>query len=322
MDELIIKAVGFLTGNLDEGQTPVENPWHGDTVDDETRPMLGTLIEINQRGFVTIESQPGTDDEARACVGEQIGCKLWTTQRAYISGLIHENKAEEFIKKLREEGLLVSAVNPAKPWTRTLSTGVEELLVNSPRGGMVLPLTYERTGGVRLRDIAKLQEACTHSELTNERIDAKIRSLTGEIDQTNQVINQVIKNFGENISHGVDKQISELQTACQSTCGLLGDLQYLHDQHHKLVELSRIPEQARIPSTPCEPWSRLYTKSRDFSERGALTEHVNSDLNQAQEAGWIDDKLREELWGVHIFKRKFGEPGLDEAVLEILRTIA
>lgn len=67
------------------------NPWHLDTVDPETVPMLETLVKINQNGFVTIEGQPGTI---------KVASDYQELQRGYISGIILNKNVRKFVGKL------------------------------------------------------------------------------------------------------------------------------------------------------------------------------------------------------------------------------
>src|SRR4051794_36071352 len=61
-------TIAFLRGELD--QTPL----HGGPPEPETAPLSPDLIELNQAGFVTTESQPGAIDPAGP-------------QRAFVEGL-------------------------------------------------------------------------------------------------------------------------------------------------------------------------------------------------------------------------------------------
>jgi hypothetical protein len=87
----------FLQGKCDE------NPWHGAPVDPETIPLLETLREINIKGFITVEGQPGTILDKKIGIETSFGSigETYTeVQRAYMCGFILNNKADSFVQKL------------------------------------------------------------------------------------------------------------------------------------------------------------------------------------------------------------------------------
>jgi hypothetical protein len=60
--DLAQATVAFLRGDLD--QTPI----HGGPPNDETDPLVPALVEMNEAGFVTTDSQPGVFDSAARSV--------------------------------------------------------------------------------------------------------------------------------------------------------------------------------------------------------------------------------------------------------------
>ena len=80
-----------------------ENPWHLGQVDPETVPLLETLREINRRGFVTTEGQPGTISEQVIAIDTSFGKpgeKYTEVQRGYIAGFILNSRADSFVERL------------------------------------------------------------------------------------------------------------------------------------------------------------------------------------------------------------------------------
>ena len=81
-----------------EGRCP-NNPWMVDKIDDETIPILNSLVKINRYGFVTIQGQPGVnktqDSGSMVC------------QRAYMDGFMLKKNSTTFINDLVSRGGLV-----------------------------------------------------------------------------------------------------------------------------------------------------------------------------------------------------------------------
>jgi hypothetical protein len=82
-----------------------ENPWHGDSVDPETVPLLESLIKINNLGLNTVEGQPGT------CIYDEwsayLDCKYDEMQRGYLVGFLDARYLRDFIAKIREHPVVV-----------------------------------------------------------------------------------------------------------------------------------------------------------------------------------------------------------------------
>ncbi len=114
----------FLDGKLET------SPWHGDPVDEETVPLLQNLINIVMRGFVTVESQPGTCDEHEL-------------QRAYITGFWPKENMDEFISAMVDTGKLIVVVMSHSP---PLIFGLEadDTGVWSKNGKLFLSITMDR----------------------------------------------------------------------------------------------------------------------------------------------------------------------------------
>lgn len=75
------------------------NPWCCAGIDSETIPMVQSLVEINNSGFVTIVSQPGVNT-------------IWSDlseeyQRGFISGFILKDRCDRFIQSLLALGKVV-----------------------------------------------------------------------------------------------------------------------------------------------------------------------------------------------------------------------
>ena len=74
-----------------EGRCP-NNPWMVDKIDDETIPILNSLVKINRYGFVTIQGQPGVNTTQES--GSMV------CQRAYMDGFILKKNSSRFINDL------------------------------------------------------------------------------------------------------------------------------------------------------------------------------------------------------------------------------
>ena len=88
--ELMIK---FLKGKIKE------TPWHIGEVDEETVDIIQKLIEINRKGFMTVEGQPGTCLEKTDI---NTGEKYDEIQRAYIVGFIENSKVKKLLRRLKD----------------------------------------------------------------------------------------------------------------------------------------------------------------------------------------------------------------------------
>jgi hypothetical protein len=101
-EELLETNIAFLQGEI--GLTP----YHLGPIASETQLILGNLIELNRKGFLSLEGQPGLCQ-----YGEWIE-KTWkdeygkiagnwfvdTEQKPYISGYLHKDLAEPLVKYL------------------------------------------------------------------------------------------------------------------------------------------------------------------------------------------------------------------------------
>ena len=82
-----------------------KNLWMLGSIEEETIPIVESLIKINRKGFVTIEGQPGTITQSiiRYAGDEKIGElgeKYTEIQRGYMDGLILNKKLNKFVKNL------------------------------------------------------------------------------------------------------------------------------------------------------------------------------------------------------------------------------
>ena len=94
--ELCTLMQSFLKGELPS------NPWYGAPVIlDESMPDLDALLQINEHGFMTTDSQPGVCGE-----NEQ--------QRAYLNGWLRNDILDAFLTKL--DSTIVAIVNQAHVW--------------------------------------------------------------------------------------------------------------------------------------------------------------------------------------------------------------
>lgn len=82
----------------------IQNPWHSGPVETETIPLLDKLREINRRGFVTVEGQPGTCTKLRSIFSNNI---VTEKQRGYMSGMILNNKVKKFVQRLKQTGKVI-----------------------------------------------------------------------------------------------------------------------------------------------------------------------------------------------------------------------
>jgi hypothetical protein len=83
-----------------EGTLPYCPAYFGDSVDDETLPLVGVLAMLNRRGFLTTMSQPG-------CIDDDL-----SGQRAFVEGFASEEIALEFMRRALYSSLHVDAVPP------------------------------------------------------------------------------------------------------------------------------------------------------------------------------------------------------------------
>ena len=102
--DLINANVAYLQGHLDD------TPYHHGKVDEETIPLLGDLVKLNRRGFVSVEGQPGVHElgfvkETWPC-GNGLGkvCGNWwyeIDKKPYIVGLMQKVHFPQFKKFMR-----------------------------------------------------------------------------------------------------------------------------------------------------------------------------------------------------------------------------
>jgi hypothetical protein len=81
----------------------VMTPYHFDSVDEETLPLLGGLIRINQAGFLSVEGQPARRDRGRGGWGYGASNYTDTHQVSYIVGFVPETVAERLARFLRRQ---------------------------------------------------------------------------------------------------------------------------------------------------------------------------------------------------------------------------
>ncbi len=77
LDRLIEQTIAFL-----ERRGSV--PYHHGPIDEETYPLVRTLVEINRNGFVTTNSQPGTPMQTYVWPD---GSRHEATQRSFLTGI-------------------------------------------------------------------------------------------------------------------------------------------------------------------------------------------------------------------------------------------
>lgn len=98
----------FLRGEI--GVTPL----HGGPIADETEPLVGKLVSINQLGVLTMDSQPGVQKE------------MSHRQRAYLDLLCHEFTAEALETNLRDSGLIVTLYSPGASASGSITVTVDD----------------------------------------------------------------------------------------------------------------------------------------------------------------------------------------------------
>lgn len=84
-----------------------ESIWMGAQVDTETIPILDDLAKIVEKGFVTIEGQPGTISKNKIAIESKfgkIGDSYIEKQRGYLSGFVLNTSSDIFLRKLERTG--------------------------------------------------------------------------------------------------------------------------------------------------------------------------------------------------------------------------
>lgn len=80
----------FLLGKIKK------NPWYNGELNPETIPLLKDLVQINKKGLVSLNGQPGVYETEKLSNGKI----LYKYQRAYIQGFMKRKHFEKFAKKL------------------------------------------------------------------------------------------------------------------------------------------------------------------------------------------------------------------------------
>jgi hypothetical protein len=81
----------------------VSTPYHFDSVDEETLPLLGDLIRINQAGFLSVEGQPAMRVRERGGWGYSDSNYTDTHQVSYVVGFVHATVAQRLARFLRRQ---------------------------------------------------------------------------------------------------------------------------------------------------------------------------------------------------------------------------
>lgn len=139
--DLINTNVMFLQGKIDS------TPTHMGKVDEETIPMLDTLVKINQLGFITTQSQPGLCEtkfseyalkkQRKRGISDGKGM-VSTRQRAYIEGIYptkHIDILSENIHKFSGD-ILVYSISLANPSESVVYR--KNFMTTNPVGKIVL----------------------------------------------------------------------------------------------------------------------------------------------------------------------------------------
>ena len=134
-EDLIILNFLFLRGIVSC------TPNHGGPIDEETIPLVGNLIKINKKGFLTTQGQPGLIETFPAPNSFEIEKKNKTLiknktkplprlcesqQRPYLEGLIPKGWKDIFIDELVSKGYIVSTQE--EPYKEGENEGEEEIL--------------------------------------------------------------------------------------------------------------------------------------------------------------------------------------------------
>ena len=111
-EELVHLNVRFLRGEK------IDTPYHGDSVDEETIPLLGKLIRINQAGFLSMSGQPALREtvwHAR----RQGYCQFM--QKSFIYGFVRRDVAKRLSRFLKKQPVYFEMYN-LEPFSMTMDT--------------------------------------------------------------------------------------------------------------------------------------------------------------------------------------------------------
>lgn len=89
-------------------------PLHGGPIADETASLVGKLVSINQLGALSLDSQPGLQEE------------MSHRQRAYLDLLCHKYTAEALETNLRDSGLIVTLYSPGTSANGSITVTVDD----------------------------------------------------------------------------------------------------------------------------------------------------------------------------------------------------
>jgi hypothetical protein len=123
--------VKFLKGEIGE------TPWHFGEPDKETENILHKLISINQKGFMTIEGQPGTCSELTAI---KTGEKYTEIQRGYVSGFISNDNVKKLLKGLKDTDKFFYYIERLD----SINYNYDEKEIETQKGKQFIPLTIEK----------------------------------------------------------------------------------------------------------------------------------------------------------------------------------
>jgi len=111
--------VGYLEGKY------TRNPWCCAPIDEETIPMLSSLVKINKLGFVTVVSQPGMNTIYPDGYSEY--------QRGFMTGFILKEKSDWFIDSLLKiDGIVICKAVLASSEPPKLYGNYKAIIMNRP----------------------------------------------------------------------------------------------------------------------------------------------------------------------------------------------
>lgn len=107
----------------------IVTPYHFDSVDEETLPLLDRLVRINKAGFLSVEGQPAMKIREHGTFwGNRTPKYTDTLQRSFIVGIVQCHIAARLAAFLRTQPVFFS-MNNIKPFFRIASTFPAERLV-------------------------------------------------------------------------------------------------------------------------------------------------------------------------------------------------
>ena len=140
-EELCAVNIRFLRGELPE------SPGHGGPPDPETSEIQDALIELNRRGFLTTESQPGTIFSPHA------------KQRAYVTGLAKAPVAADIAARELYSDLIVLRFQPVADALAASETECSTFRITATVDEGCI---YGALGLPEWDDLARFMEICPH----------------------------------------------------------------------------------------------------------------------------------------------------------------